>query len=226
MPAGRYGEFAILRGDPSDDLPGVRGIGEKTARTLVNAFGSIDDMLAAAARGDPAISLANRTKLLSSREYLEAMRKIVPINADAPLSLWAGDGTTRCSASSPTSWDLRTAQRVLAALDAAGALISRSSSWTCHVVASAAFTPSVRSARSHAPVPQMHAAAVTRCRSPARTSQPSCASARPPVPSTGPALLRPPTNSSNNASVDSTIPCTSRTRNSGCTPLPWRWHRP
>src|SRR6266542_1066727 len=36
VPASRYAEFAILRGDPSDGLPGVRGVGEKTARLLVN----------------------------------------------------------------------------------------------------------------------------------------------------------------------------------------------
>ena len=49
VPAGRYAEFAILRGDPSDELPGVRGVGEKTARALVQAYPSIDAMLADAA---------------------------------------------------------------------------------------------------------------------------------------------------------------------------------
>ena len=43
VPASRYAEFAILRGDPSDDLPGVRGVGEKTARALVNTYDSLDD---------------------------------------------------------------------------------------------------------------------------------------------------------------------------------------
>ena len=52
--ASRYGEFAILRGDPSDGLPGVRGVGEKTARDLVVAFPSIDAMLEAAATGTTA----------------------------------------------------------------------------------------------------------------------------------------------------------------------------
>ena len=42
VPASGYAEFAILRGDPSDGLPGVRGVGEKTARDLILAFGSID----------------------------------------------------------------------------------------------------------------------------------------------------------------------------------------
>jgi 5'-3' exonuclease len=47
VPASAYADFAILRGDPSDGLPGVRGVGEKTARDLIQAFGSIDGVLAA-----------------------------------------------------------------------------------------------------------------------------------------------------------------------------------
>jgi 5'-3' exonuclease len=91
VPADRYEEFAILRGDPSDGLPGVKGVGEKTARDLVRRFASIDAMLEAAAVGDPSLTVSMRTKLLDARDYLDAMRKIVPVNADAPLSIWAGE---------------------------------------------------------------------------------------------------------------------------------------
>ena len=49
VPADRYADFAILRGDPSDGLPGVRGVGEKTARALVNAYPSLDALLEDAA---------------------------------------------------------------------------------------------------------------------------------------------------------------------------------
>ena len=45
VPADRYAEFAILRGDPSDELPGVRGVGEKTARALIETYGSLDELL-------------------------------------------------------------------------------------------------------------------------------------------------------------------------------------
>jgi 5'-3' exonuclease len=91
VPASRYGEFAILRGDPSDGLPGVRGVGAKTARDLVLAYPSIDALLEAAAAGDLRIKPGVRSRLLEARAYLDAMRRLVPVNADAPLSLWAGD---------------------------------------------------------------------------------------------------------------------------------------
>ena len=91
VPAARYVEFAILRGDPSDGLPGVKGVGEKTARDLVTTFPSIDAILEAAEAGDMRIKLAIRERLVASAGYLDAMRRLVPVNADAPLSLWAGE---------------------------------------------------------------------------------------------------------------------------------------
>jgi 5'-3' exonuclease len=91
VPASRYAEFAILRGDPSDGLPGVRGVGEKTARDLVNAFPSIDAMLEAAEAGAMVIKPGIRAKLLESRDYLADMQRLVPVKSDAPLSLWAGE---------------------------------------------------------------------------------------------------------------------------------------
>ena len=48
LPAARYGDFAILRGDPSDGLPGVPGVGEKTAAALVAGYDSLDELLEAA----------------------------------------------------------------------------------------------------------------------------------------------------------------------------------
>ena len=49
IPANRYADFATLRGDASDGLPGVKGIGEKTAASLVTAYGDLDAIRAAAA---------------------------------------------------------------------------------------------------------------------------------------------------------------------------------
>lgn len=95
VPASRYAEFAILRGDPSDGLPGVRGVGEKTARALVQSYDGIDEMLADAATGRPSPgplkgSPALRSRLLDAADYLASMRQLVPIKTDAPLEVWAG----------------------------------------------------------------------------------------------------------------------------------------
>ena len=96
VPASRYAEFAILRGDPSDGLPGVRGVGEKTARALVQAYPDLDAMLADAASDHPAPgpmkgSPALRSRLLDAADYLDAMRRLVPIKSDAPLEVWTGE---------------------------------------------------------------------------------------------------------------------------------------
>ena len=93
----RYGEFAILRGDPSDGLPGVKGVGEKTALALVQAYGSLDEILEDAARDEPVTpgplkgKPALRARLRESASYISTMRKLVPPNADAPLDRWTGE---------------------------------------------------------------------------------------------------------------------------------------
>jgi len=97
VPASRYAEFAILRGDPSDGLPGVRGVGEKTARALVNAYGDLDAMLAEARaprRAPGPLQGAGRlvATLRDSEEYLAAMRRIVPIRTDVDVSVTRSAG--------------------------------------------------------------------------------------------------------------------------------------
>jgi 5'-3' exonuclease len=126
VPASRYAEFAMLRGDPSDDLPGVPGIGEKTARELVHAYPSIDAMIEEAGadapsggplKGKPAL----RARLRDAAEYLGAVRRIVPVHVEAPVRTWSG---TRDDASLVTFADhfglKGAARRVLAALDSLG----------------------------------------------------------------------------------------------------------
>lgn len=56
VPAAGYADFAALRGDPSDGLPGVAGVGEKTAARLVDRYGDLDGILAAL--DDPASGFA------------------------------------------------------------------------------------------------------------------------------------------------------------------------
>jgi 5'-3' exonuclease len=123
VPAVRYVEFAILRGDPSDGLPGVRGVGEKTARDLVLAFPSIDDMLEAAAAGAVLIKPGVRAKLLDARDYVADMQRLVPVHTDAPLSLWAGERDDEgLLADAPTLGLKGPIQRLFAALDSVNAI--------------------------------------------------------------------------------------------------------
>jgi 5'-3' exonuclease len=65
----QYADFATLRGDPSDGLPGVPGIGEKTAASLLTRFGTLEALLDAAARGDPRL-VQVAAKLNAARDYL------------------------------------------------------------------------------------------------------------------------------------------------------------
>ncbi|MGH2555089.1 MAG: 5'-3' exonuclease [Actinomycetota bacterium] len=100
VPASRYAEFAILRGDPSDGLPGVRGVGEKTARILVNTYASLDQLLADAAApkrtGRPLQrSPALRSALREAADYIHAMQQVVPIRTDLELRTWKGERNDR-----------------------------------------------------------------------------------------------------------------------------------
>ncbi|MCV7349504.1 5'-3' exonuclease [Mycobacterium parmense] len=82
-----YAELALLRGDPSDGLPGVPGVGEKTAATLLAQHGSLDQILAAAQ--DPKSKMAKglRAKLLGASQYIEAAAQVVRVATDAPVEL-------------------------------------------------------------------------------------------------------------------------------------------
>ncbi len=125
VPASRYAEFAMLRGDPSDDLPGVPGIGEKTARELVNAYPSIDVMLDQARSDTPAPGPlkgrpALRARLRDAAGYLDAVRRIVPVHLDAPVRTWSGERDEGSLLAFADHFGLKgAARRVLAALDSA-----------------------------------------------------------------------------------------------------------
>ena len=81
IPAARYVDFATLRGDPSDGLPGVRGVGEKTARKLIAGYPDLDALLADADAQTPRLA----STLHQSREYLAAMRAVVPVRTDVEV---------------------------------------------------------------------------------------------------------------------------------------------
>jgi 5'-3' exonuclease len=94
--ARQYADFATLRGDPSDGLPGVKGVGEKTAATLLQRFGDLPSLVAAAA--DPSSDLAPgpRGKIKEAADYLLVAPKVVAVVRD--LDLPRGDALALPSA--------------------------------------------------------------------------------------------------------------------------------
>lgn len=80
-----YAELALLRGDPSDGLPGVPGVGEKTAATLLAQHGSLANILAAADDPKSKMSKTHRTKLLKAADYIETAGPVVRVATDADL---------------------------------------------------------------------------------------------------------------------------------------------
>ncbi|MBY6541269.1 5'-3' exonuclease [Rhodococcus sp. BP-349] len=84
-PGPGYAELALLRGDSSDGLPGVKGVGEKTAASLMQKFGSLEALLDAADSGDPEMSAGVRAKIQSSRDYIDAALPVVRVVTDADI---------------------------------------------------------------------------------------------------------------------------------------------
>ncbi|MDQ2709351.1 MAG: flap endonuclease [Actinomycetota bacterium] len=83
-----YAEMAMLRGDPSDGLPGVAGIGEKTAAALVSKFGSWQELRDALAdRTDTRLAANVRAKLAGALDYLAVVEPVVRVAADASVHL-------------------------------------------------------------------------------------------------------------------------------------------
>ncbi len=85
IPGRAYADFAALRGDPSDGLPGVPGVGEKTASALIRTFGSIDGITTALDAGHGGFPRGSREKLERARDYVDIALSVVRVVDDAPL---------------------------------------------------------------------------------------------------------------------------------------------
>jgi 5'-3' exonuclease len=92
VPASGYADFAALRGDASDGLPGVSGIGEKTAARLIARYGDLDALLAALDDPDAGFAPGLRRTLAGARDYLASARQVVQVARDVPLPTLDGDG--------------------------------------------------------------------------------------------------------------------------------------
>jgi 5'-3' exonuclease len=90
IPGTSYAAFAALRGDPSDGLPGVPGVGEKTAAALIRVFGSIEAIVAALDSGHGGFPAGSRAKLAAARPYLAACMPVVRVATDAPVQAEGG----------------------------------------------------------------------------------------------------------------------------------------
>jgi 5'-3' exonuclease len=85
IPGDRYDLFAMFRGDPSDGLPGVKGIGEKGAAVIANSFATVEDALAGAIETHPSLPPALAKKIIAGADYLKIAPKLVRVARDAPL---------------------------------------------------------------------------------------------------------------------------------------------
>ncbi|MFP5069943.1 5'-3' exonuclease H3TH domain-containing protein [Pseudonocardia nantongensis] len=109
LPRGRagaaYAEMAMLRGDPSDGLPGVPGVGAKTAATLAGRFGSWDELLAAVSDGgDARLASGVRAKLAAAHDYLAVVGPVVRVVTDAGIEL-SGDTSLPARPADPDRLD-------------------------------------------------------------------------------------------------------------------------
>ena len=82
---GQYRDFAALRGDASDGLPGVPGIGDKTAAKLLGQFESIEGILSAAEQSHRALTPRTCANLIAAKDYLRAVRSVIAVGEKVDL---------------------------------------------------------------------------------------------------------------------------------------------
>lgn len=85
IPGERYALFAMFRGDPSDGLPGVKGIGEKGAALIATHFSTPEEAIAAATSGHTALSASLAKKIVEGQEYLKIAPTLVHCAKDVSL---------------------------------------------------------------------------------------------------------------------------------------------
>jgi 5'-3' exonuclease len=85
IPGDRYALFAMFRGDPSDGLPGVRGIGEKGAALIANHYATVDEALAGAKAEHPALTKSLAKKIIDGADYLKIAPTLVHCAKDVAI---------------------------------------------------------------------------------------------------------------------------------------------
>lgn len=126
VPASAYVDFSTMRGDTSDGLPGVAGIGEKTAASLLTSYGTLEQILAAASEPETKISASIRNKLAAAIDYLAVAPTVVGVARDLDLGVKPDDLLLPTGLADPDAFEELTerlglsgsATRILAALAA------------------------------------------------------------------------------------------------------------
>ena len=95
IPGDRYALFAMFRGDPSDGLPGVKGIGEKGAALIANNFASVEDALAGAKAGHEVLSASLGKKIIDGADYLKIAPTLVNCARDVAIPSMKIDTPTK-----------------------------------------------------------------------------------------------------------------------------------
>ncbi len=83
VPADSYADFATLRGDPSDGLPGVKGVGDKSAAEIIATYPTVEELLAALE--DPSANVPHRGKIEPVMDYLTRAIEVVRVRTDVPV---------------------------------------------------------------------------------------------------------------------------------------------
>ena len=121
----QYADLATMRGDTSDGIPGVPGIGEKTAAKLLARYGSLTAIIAAADAGDPGIPAGQRARFAAAAGYLAVAPRVVRVLRDADLpavddALPVAPADPRALTDLAAAWNLESSVvRVLTALGSA-----------------------------------------------------------------------------------------------------------
>jgi 5'-3' exonuclease len=113
----QYADFAAMRGDASDGLPGVAGIGEKSAATLLAQYGDLNGIIAAAGDPSTAMTAAQRSRFEAAANYLKVAPKVVEVVRDLPLQVQEAEREETRARHLAEQWGLTSSmERVLMAL--------------------------------------------------------------------------------------------------------------
>lgn len=82
----QYADFATMRGDASDGLPGVAGVGDKTAAALLAAHGTLEAIRVAARDDEISMAAGLRNKILAASDYLDVAPRVVQVATGLPIA--------------------------------------------------------------------------------------------------------------------------------------------